>query len=434
MPIDFNGTANAIRNVNTGNLGADPRLVARMSSSLRKCQNFGRAWDVGDQGTVYYPFKWWPDEAGGGTFEMHMSAYFGHKVSDMKVLGTTFLRSMSAISLEGQVIGDGDLAYQFSRIAPLLINAQKEKELAEMNKKDWTVLGQTAYQTARDRIMDAYDTKKNMNAKRALIGKLDVLRLTEVVYVEMDSTKATPYFDGKGKGRTGNYIQTISEQRLQKLRTLANDVQMGILAQNPGLQPEPDKVYFLEVLYNFTSSNNSRTEAGKADPQGIAPSLTLVTRDPSCKAKLEELLQRIPNDPEGISAHAYNMAPMPEEVLMKKLQGYVFDNTEAIPFLSPDDKDRLVRNAKLLDYLRIALKEDPELNDRMTEALGHPIGKAPVDATPTLESIMSGDGNPDFSMQPKLGKEGDLPFTMGGEDLSDTAGGTDLESLLGGES
>ena len=111
MPIDFNN-ANAIRNVNTGNLGGDPRQVLKLSSSLQKCKNFGKAWEVGDQGTVFYPFKWWPDESlpSGGTFEPHMSANFGHPVSDMKVLGTTFLRSLSRIDENGQVIGDGDLA------------------------------------------------------------------------------------------------------------------------------------------------------------------------------------------------------------------------------------------------------------------------------------------------------------------------------------
>ena len=49
MPIDFNN-ANAIRNVNTGNLGGDPRQVLKLSSSLQKCRNFGKAWEVGDQG------------------------------------------------------------------------------------------------------------------------------------------------------------------------------------------------------------------------------------------------------------------------------------------------------------------------------------------------------------------------------------------------
>ena len=90
---------------------------------------------------------------------------------------------------------------------------------------------------------------------------------------------------------------------------------------------------------------------------------------------------------------------MPDEVLKAKLQAVMFESTSALPFLTPEDKDRLVKNAQLLDYLRIAPKEDPDLNDRLTKALGHPIGEGAATATaPTVESIMSGD-TPDFSQQ-----------------------------------
>lgn len=430
MPISFVDGSNAIKNVNTGNLGADPRKVMKLSSSLQKCKNFSKAWDVGDQATVFYPCKWWPDEslASGGTFEIHMSAYFGHKVSDMKVLGTTFLRSLSVIDENGQIVGDGDLAYQFSRIAPLLVNAQKERELAELNAKDWTILGQTAYQNARKAIEDKYDTKENMQAKRALIGRLDVLKLTEVLYVAMDPNTATPIFEDSRTQKTGTYIQTLSDSRLSKLRQLANDVNTGILAQNPGLVPVPGEVYFLEVLYNFTSAKNSKADAGKADPQGVAHSVTILERNPAHKTKLTEWLERIPKDPEGIAAHTYNMAPMPDEVLKAKLQAVMFESTSSMPFMTPEDKDKLVKNAKVMDYLRIAPKEDAELNQRLTEALGHPIGEAPASAAPTLTTIMTGDDKPDFSQQKVdpaaiTDDADDLPFTAGGDATADLLGG-----------
>lgn len=334
----------------------------------------------------------------GGSFEPHMSAYFGHPVSDMKVLGTTFLRSLSRIDETGQVIGEGDLAYQFSKIAGLLVNAQKERELADLNKKDWTILGQTAYQTARAKVEEQYNAKENMNAKKALIGRLTVLKLTEVVYVAMDPNSGTPIFDDQRKQKTGTYIQTLSDNRLSKLRALANDVNCGIMAQNPGLEPVEGEVYFLEVLYNFTSAKNSKSEAGRVDPQGVAHSVTILSRNPGLKSKLAEWLQRVPKDPDGISAHTYNMAPMPDEVLKAKLQAVMFESAAAMRYMTPEDKDRLVRNAQLLDYLRIAPEEDPDLNARLTEALGHPVGAAPSAEAPTVDTIMSGD-SPDYRQQ-----------------------------------
>lgn len=421
MPFDFN-EATRVMNVNTGNLGGDPRAVAKLSSGLRKCQNFGKAWDVGDQATVFYPFRWWPAEDGtGGSFEMHMSAYYGHQVSDMKALGTTFLRSMSIIDQYGQIVGDGDLAYQFSRVAPLLVSAQKESELAQLNKKDWSVLPQSSYNDARDKIIAKYDSKTNIQAIRPLIGRLTILKVTEVVYVAMDSASGTPVFEDPRKQRTGTYIQTLSDQRLDKLRALANDHSHGILAQNPGLVPESGELYFLEALYNFTSSNNTKSEAGRADPQGVSHQLTLTMKNEAYAPRLKELLNRVPPLPEQIAAHTYGMSPMPDDVLKAKLQAIMLGSTEHLTFLQEVEKDRLVKSAQLFDYLRIAPREDPALVERMEAALGHRIGESTRQDAPTIESIMTPEGVPDYTKQ-GLQFEG-VSMELGAEEQS-------LDSLL----
>mgnify|MGYP001058115711 CR=1 FL=1 len=421
MALDFN-QLRAARNMNQGNLGGDPMLVKRMSASLQKRRNFSKAWDVGDQATVFYPFKWWQDDtlSGGGTFLPHMAAYWGHPVSDLKKIGTTFLRSLSYIDEYGNVVGDGDLAYQFSRLAPLLVNAQKEHELHELERKDWSVVGQTAYQTARKAVEDKYDTKDNMKAIKPLIGRLKLLKLTEVVFILMDANKGLPIMDDQRQHKTGTYIQTLSDNRFDKLMALANDINTGILAQNPGLKPEPDKLYFLEVLYNFTSSKNSKMEAGRVDPQGVAYSVTILARNPSLKKKLDEWLNLIPEDPDGISAHTYNLSPMPDEALMKKLQTVMVDTAPVLHFLTPEDQDKLLKNAQVIDFLRVK-PVDPALTGRITEVLGHPIGEGeePV----TLASIMTAEGAPDFKQQ-----------HVNQETLESMAehDGDEMEALLGG--
>ena len=75
------------------------------------------------------------------------------------------------------------------------------------------------------------------------------------------------------------------------------------------------RVYFLEVLYNFTSAKEQQGRGRPGRPQGVAQSVTIVARNPQLKSKLDEWLQRVPKDPDGISSHTYNMAPMPDEVL-----------------------------------------------------------------------------------------------------------------------
>lgn len=429
--MDFNMQQDVNLNINNDKLDLDPRVAMRVSNSMQKRKSFGKAWEVGDQGTVFVPFRWYADAstAAGGSFVPHFGALFGHQVSvSPKEFGTSFVPSMAQIDVNGQVIGNGDLAFQFSLVAPLIVRAQKEAELAALNKKDWTLLGNSAYQDARAKIENKYDPKNNMEAVRPVLGRLCVRKLTEVVYVAMDPNSGTPIFENDRNQKTGVYVQELSNSRMEKLRTLANDANVGILAQNPGLTPVENEIYFLEVVYNFTSSKNNRSEAGRADPQGVAHSITLLARNPQLKDKLDEYKKLIPATGAEMRSHAYGTQKMDENTLKRKFQSIMFEAADSFPYMMEEDKNRLVKHADLLDYLRIVPASDPELCNRLSEALGHPIGQATTTTAPTLDSILK-EGDPDFSKQSDdasasmdnvssdsmdSGEEGsDLPFTLG---------------------
>lgn len=402
MPINFDTLDNAVKNVNTGNIGDDPIRAEHIASAGHKRSTFGRAWEVGDQGTVFYPFRY-VNTDNGGVFRLHTAAFFGHDVSDMKVLGTTFLRSNSVIDEHFNVIGNGDLAYQFSRLAPLLIEAEKEKALAEVKARDWSMLGESAYMAARKQVEDQYDTKENMQAKRPIIGKLRLKFVTECVYVNMDVNTSKPNM--KSENKTGLYIQEARDGRRAKLNALANDVNMGIIAQHSDpatgkiFEPVEGEIYFLEVIYNFTSAKNSKAEAGRSDPQGVARSITLKMRDPDCAKAIDALLEQVPKESGDIAAHTYGLAPVEDEALRKKLQNVLFSATPYLKYLGAESKDKVVASAELFDYLRIAPKEDPELEGRLTEALGHPAGEYTTSEVPTFKTII-GESGPDFTQQP----------------------------------
>lgn len=395
-----------VRNLNKGNLGRDPRLVNMIHNANNKCDTWGKAWEVGDQATVFYPFLYdaTGDLLGKPGFYLNMGVFMGHKVSDMKLFNTSFIPDLTPIGENGRVDGPGTLIYQFSRIAPLLVTAEKEKKLADLSAKDWSVLGQTAYMQARKQVEDEYDTKNNMKAKRAVVGKLDQRIITEVVFITMDSTNSSPVFEGRTK--TKRYIQDLSYSRYTKLITLCNDPIYGILAQNPGLVPEEGKVYFLEVLYNFTSAQNNRMEAGRAEPQGVAQAVTLAARFPDSVAKIDELKQDFPKNGDEIALHAWGLDPVRDEQLLPILKRIMFDAAANLGSLSDDDKKRLIQHANVIDYLRVA-PEDKALTAEIEKQLGHAIGaqvssESSEDAAPTMSSIMSGteeDATPDFSKQ-----------------------------------
>lgn len=439
MPIDMTGGAAALANINLGNIGKDPAALSRISNSMSKLRFFSKAWNTGDQATVYYPFKWYPSGDGtSGSFEMLLAAYLGHRVSDMKILGTTFLRSLAEITMDGEVIGNGDLAYQFSQLAPLLVTAAKEQELAALNKKDWSVVGQSAFATARQQVEQKYDSKNNPKAIKPLLGRLSVYMLTEVLYVQMDTSTNGPNMGDNGRDTsTGRYIQQMSQERHTKLRKLANDPTYGIIAQNPGLVPNEKDVYFLEVLYNFTSANNVKTEAGRADPQGISQQLKLSNRFPDKEKQIQEHLNHLPTDSDAISGHTWGLAPMDEDTLRKKLQAYMFNYTDSLGCLPSEDQDRLVKCAVVIDHLRIA-PTDPELKERIEGALGHPIGQAPAGDAPTLSSILDESGGVDYSKQKvsgtlvedfQHGGAAELPGAAGSSGLGDFPPAEDEDPL-----
>lgn len=402
MPTDFYAAANVAKSMPAAeDMGMDYFNVRHMENARVKLQNFSKAWDVGSQLTAFYPFRLVAakDDPTQSVWVPCMSAVWGHKVNQPKLLHRGFLRSRCAMSPNGDVLGAGDLAYQFSRMASLLVKAQKEQELAQCAARDWNVLGQSAYNTARQAIEDKYDPKK-MNGIKPLLGRLTIQCSTVVYTVAMNSDTSTPMFDttNDSKTKTGMFTHILSQERKDKLFNLANNALHGVRAQHPDKSYAPGDVEFLEVLYNFTSARMDKGEAGRADPQGVAQSISILARFPDAKKKVEDACKQVPTDPDDIRAKLYSMDPMRDEELMKALQQYTFGTSEAWGYLPPEDKERLVGSADVIDFLRI-VPSDVELRKAFTDALGHEIGKAPMSAAPTIEGLVGDDTKFDVTAQ-----------------------------------
>ena len=399
MPVNFDAS---VANINVGDLGADPQFVQHLMNAQNKLSPFGKAWDVGSQSTVFYPYKLVParDDPNKNIWVPCLSALYGHQVGDWKLFGRGFIVSRCALTANAEVIGEGDMAYQFSRLCPLLVEAQKEKELADCAAKDWSMLGQSAYQTARQEIENRYDRKNNMNAVKPLLSRLSIQMNTVVFCVAMNPATSSPIWDtaSDSKSKTGLFVQTLSSARRTKLDALANNPLMGINAQYPDKEFQVGDVAFLEVMYNFTSSRMARAEAGRADPQGVAHSLSLRQRFPDGVSKIESYLSQVPTKPDEIRAKLYKMEPMSDDELRLKFQQYTLNTATNWGFLSPEDQDRLINCANIIDYLRIQ-PADLELKKALEERLGHPIGRAPRGSAPTIDNLVGNDAEFDTGLQ-----------------------------------
>lgn len=420
MPMDFYAAADKTGEVPTEpiDFGSDYFGVKHMENARIKLQGLGKAWDVGSQLTVFYPFRLVPsrEEDGKLVWVPCMSAVWGHKVNDAKLLKRSFLRSRCQMNSNGEVIGDGDLAYQFSRIASLLVRAQKEAELAACAERDWSALGQSAYQTARQAIEDKYDPKK-LKGVKPLLGRLTIQCTTCVYAVAMDPNTSTPILDPgqESKTKTGMFSQILSQSRKDKLFSLANNALHGIYAQHPGKEYAVGDVAFLEVLYNFTSARMEKSEAGQADPQGVAQSVSILFRAPDLAPKVEQRLSSVPVTSDDIRAKLYAMDPMRDEDLLKALQQYTFDTAPNWHLLPSEEKGRLLDAANLIDYLRIKPANEG-LRDEFAQRLGHPIGEAPAGSAPTIDGLVGSDDKFDVTTQSdavnnvlRQAEQGDIP-------------------------
>lgn len=441
MAIDFNMGAAATKTLSaTDDFGEDYFGVQHMENSRVKLRRFSKCWDVGSQITAFYPFrlvrsKQDPDKM---VWVPVMSAVWGHNVpytkgsdSPSKALHRSFVRSRCSLTADGDVVGAGDLAYQFSRIAPLLVRAMKEKELNDLaSDPQWKQLGEAAYARQRQTIEEKYDPKK-MNSVKPFLSRLTLQCNTVCYVVAMDANLGTPIFETQDtdKTQTGVFTQTLSQGRKDKLMKMANSPQFGINAQHVGggkTYAEGD-VEFLEVMYNFLSVRMDKSEAGRTDPQGIAEAISLAKRFPADAAKIKQGIDSVPTTRDEIRSRLYAMEPMEDAALLQALQQYTMTTVSSWKYLNDEDKDRLLNNADIIDFLRIA-PSDEELNKAFTERLGHPVGKSTA-AAPTIEGLVGSDEKFDVSTQAAAvdtavtkAEQGEIPDGFGDDPSAAYAG------------
>lgn len=387
MAIPFQQGADQIRHTNGPiDLGDDFFAVKAAQNARNKLRGFSKAWDVGSQLEVFYPFRLvnTPDDPDRTMWVPCLSVVYGHKC-DNKIFKRSFLRSRCELDADMNIVGEGDLPYQFSRIATVLVHAMKEKELDALANKDWSLLGQSAYASARQEVEDKYDPKK-LNGVKPIIQRFTLQRNTVCYAVAMDNGQPKMQTSETDKSKTGLFTHTLSEDRMGKLVGLANDPLMGINAQHSDKTYTIGDVSYLEVMYNFTSARMEKSEAGRADAQGVAASITLTTRFPDLKPQIEAALSQIPTSSDDIRRKLYAMEPMDDNDLIRALQSYTFSTAGDWGYLPPEEQERLLGASNLVDFLRV-VPSDEKLKAKFAEKLGHPIGQGTPETAPTIESL-----------------------------------------------
>lgn len=310
------------------------RMTARGAMQTRadskKLGGFGQMWQPGDQGIVFYPTL--VDEET-GKLDLLVGCIWGHQ-ADPKALGlkTIFIPSLTDMDESGVPIGTPDITYQFSKIAKAFIDGEKQSKVDKAMSKNWP--SEAARKAALDEIENEYDTKNNMKAKKAVVGKAMLLITTEVLYVPVENDVPQP-----DKARV--VTQSLSDDRIRKLINLLDDKKYAPL----------EGENYLEVQYNFPATD--KTQAGKADPVGQVPEYRLKVKYPDQWKAIESQLELLPKNSETIARRNFSYRKFDEKQIKNALTTYSIMQSEYLESLHEDDVEKLIKNAQIMDALSI---------------------------------------------------------------------------------
>lgn len=349
------------------------RIGAMKATQTRQANqrltNFSGTWLPGNTLRVYYPV-FFDEET--QAMQLLVGAIYGYKVNDMKALGlkTIFIPSVTPIDENAEPIGDPDILYRFSKIAPIFVNGRKASEIDAVNRRNWP--DENMHRNALQEIENKYDMANNMNAVKPVIGKLDYMITTEALVV--------PMVNGVPQTEAAKLVsQPLNNKKITALTTILNEARFEI---------SKDATY-LEVEWNFPVDTSKAKSAQNATISGLTSEYRLENQYPDQFAKIKPMLGGISDDSDVIIKRAVKYVD--ENKIKQALTIYSVTNSTDMLSLNDESVERLCKSADLVKTLGIygtlpegALKEKLADALRQTESVTtSATPELPKDSTPT---------------------------------------------------
>jgi hypothetical protein len=342
------------------------RQGARVTQETKRLDASGKAWQVGDTCLVYYPVAMADD----GKLDLVMAQTRGHNIDRNQItLKSSFIPSKATTDPETSAYIP-DLLGQFSKIARLFWEGEREVAKREVLEKNWEGMPAAMKQSALEKVEFDYDMKNNPKAKRPAVSGIQRMRVTEALFVPVINDR--PILE---KAKHCN--QSLSEARAGKISKLITDPKYG-----PQLKEDGTYEDFIEVQYTFTSAKNDKSEAGRADPQGVVPEYLMRRRYPEVWEEIQQMLTGLLPDVELIAKRNYSFRDVPETTIKQALTSFCIMNQHYLSYLSDEGMEILEQNASILPELRIKLS-DPDVQLVVDKAMS----KDSEPAAPTVDQL-----------------------------------------------
>lgn len=419
------------------------RGVQRERNQSKKYKGFNKSWVTGDKLSVFFPIFWIPktdednnivmvqerdeknhpvyEEDGttpvmteDGVWDIVVGDVWGHSVSVMKEfpVGGSFIPSLTDVvdgspckivrdeegnpmydEISGKIVTEphpGDVTYQFSLMAPSFVAGLKQSELTRVADKNFTT--EDLRREAIQAVIDRFDTQKNIDAPRPVIGKLQLYSSTEVIVVPIKSD------DTYDTDKAGQYTYAFtSDDKFKNILYLLDDVKF---------RPRDHKQKYIEVQMTFNGTSNDakgRAEAGrKAVPVGLTQEFTMKSKAPEAFAKILNMITQLPEDSELISHRNYSYRKIEEKKISRQIEAYVAMNSEYLDSIrQEDDESRLLQQAsKLMQFHALDNMKNKELCDKIQKSYSEYVAKHPERAVSSLATEQEGYQEPSFKGAP----------------------------------
>lgn len=336
--------------LNTSIVGS--RSALEQSQKSKKLTSFSKVWKSGSQIIVLYRLVPLTDEekeeakvsGENPKRSICVGELWGHSVNDIKSLNlkTNFLQTHSEIDYETMEIIKPDISFQFSKVAKLLLEGQKQDALVDAENRAGD--DKTTYVTLVSKITEEY------NNKRPIISGLVHKTFCECVAIETSD-------DWTPNKKTMKLVSSdLSDKRLQRLHEILDDDYKNI----------PLDQDYMEVRYVFGSSGDRKID-GQVDPKPVSEDKSIFTKYPNIAEEAKSMILSSPMNSKVLT-NRYNIQNYTESEIKRALAMYTQSNTKYLEKLTDVDKDKLVNAANIIDELKIKIL-DEDLNKRIQDKL-----------------------------------------------------------------
>ena len=330
------------------------RKARNVAQSRVGRRNFGKMWDSGDKGHVFYRvYSELNPETEKYEWDIMGVYIFGHRADPKLVkLQHVFLPTTSEIDPETGEPKEADILVRLSQLCKAMVWGEYAKLIHDADEQlSDEILDKAEYAARVAEIQKdfEYDAEKKIIKKRGAIGPLIQLTNTECVYVKEDPT-------------TGKFDMTKAECVSQDLSTSRLDCLFDCLEEAEKLgMLVPGETQFLEIGYKFGKKGDKKQD-GNVDPFLIKVGDRIVDKFPELEPQLNSLCRQIPEDPELIKKHNNSFKPVPVEAIASAGQSFAKRQIPALnnlcQFGTDADKEHLVKCAEIFTAFNLKVKDD----------------------------------------------------------------------------